>query len=121
MDDIEQIRRRKIAEMQRRLKERKFCDEHKERERQEIDRILGGVLTPDAVKYLRDIHSSAPGIAERIEETIIGLVVQKRIQYRIDKVIIKAIERKIRGIEPTISFVRKGKRTTISDTLKGSE
>lgn len=121
MDDIEQIRRRKMRQMERMLKEKKLADETKQRERLEIDRILTQVLEPDALQYLKEVRSSSPEVASKIEETVIGFVVQRRIRYKIDRVIVKAIERKIRGLEPTISFVRKGKRMEISEKLREAD
>ncbi len=121
MEDIEQIRRRKMRQMERMLKEKKLADETKQRERLEIDRILTQVLEPDALQYLKEVRSSSPEVASKIEETVIGFVVQRRIRYKIDRVIVKAIERKIRGLEPTISFVRKGKRMEISEKLREAD
>lgn len=107
--------------MERMLKEKKLADETKQRERVEIDRILTQVLEPDALQYLKEVRSSSPEVASKIEETVIGFVVQRRIRYKIDRVIVKAIERKIRGLEPTISFVRKGKRMEISEKLREAD
>lgn len=121
MEDIEEIRRRKMREMQKMLKEKKLADERKQKERQEVERILSQVIQPDGLAYLKEVRASSPEVAAKIEETIIALVVQRRIRYKIDRIIVKAIERKIRGLEPTISFVRKGKRMEISEKLKQGE
>jgi DNA-binding TFAR19-related protein (PDSD5 family) len=118
MDEIEEIRRRKMRKMEKKLKQRKLQEEQLERERSEVERILAQVLMPDAIAYLGSLRSKSPEIAGKIEETIITLVIQRRIRQKIDAVIIKAIERKVRGIEPTISFQRKGKRTEISEKLR---
>ena len=118
MDDIEEIRRRKIRKMEERLAQRKQQEERMERERSEVDRILDQVLMPEATGYLRNMRDRSPQVAKKIEETVITLVIQRRIRQKIDLVIIKAIERKVRGIEPTISFQRKGKRMEISEKLR---
>ena len=104
--------------MEKMLKEKQLQEEQRKRERDEVERILSQVLTPDAMKYLAAVRSSSPWVAGKIEEIIIALVVQRRIRQKIDKVIVKAIERKVRGIEPTISYVKKGKRMEISEKLR---
>jgi DNA-binding TFAR19-related protein (PDSD5 family) len=121
MDDIEEIRRRKIRKMEEQLAQRKLQEEQLERERSEVDRILDQVLMPDAVDYLKNMRTRSPQVTKKIEETVITLVVQRRLRQKIDLVIIKAIERKVRGIEPTISFQRKGKRMEISEKLRGED
>ena len=118
MDEIEEIRRRKMRQMEDKLKQRKLQEEQMERERSEVDRILAQVLMPDAISYLTALRSQNPQVAGKIEETVIALVIQRRIRQKIDAVIIKAIERKVKGIEPTISFQRKGKRMEISEKLR---
>ncbi len=118
MDALEEIRKRKMRRMEKMLKERQLQEEQKKRERDEVERVLSQILTPDAIKYLAALRSSSLGVAEKIEEIIIALVVQRRIRQKVDKVIIKAIERKVRGIEPTISYVKKGKRMEISEKLR---
>jgi DNA-binding TFAR19-related protein (PDSD5 family) len=118
MDDIERIRRRKMREIESRLRDRELQKEQKEMERQQVQRVLGQVLKEDALEYLGKLRDSSPDVAAKIEEIVLSLAIQRRVRYKIDKVIIRAIERKVRGIEPTISFVRKGKRTEISERLK---
>ena len=118
MEDIEEIRRRKMRRMEKMLKEKQLQNQQKERERGEVERILSQVLMPDAIQYLASIRSDSPQIADKIEEIVIALVVQRRIRQKMDKVVVKAIERKVRGIEPTISYVKKGKRMEISEKLK---
>ena len=118
MDSLEEIRRRKMRRMEKMLKEKQLQNEQSKRERDEVERVLSQVLSPDALKYLATVRSSSPSVAGRIEEIVIALVVQRRIRQKIDKVIIKAIERKVRGIEPTISYVKKGKRMEISEKLR---
>jgi DNA-binding TFAR19-related protein (PDSD5 family) len=121
MEDIEDIRRRKMRQMERRFQARKLQDEQKQTERHEIDRILDQVLKPDAVEYLNGLRSTDGVVAGKIEEIVISLAIQRRIRYKIDKVIIRAIERKVKGVEPTISFVRKGKKVEISEKLKDAD
>ena len=118
MDEIEEIRRRKMRQMEEKIKQRKLEEEQQDRERTEVDRVLAQVLKPDAVAYLKNLRAQSPDVAGKIEETIISLVIQRRIREKIDVVIIKAIERKVKGIEPTISIQRKGKRTEISEKLR---
>ncbi len=121
MDEIEEIRRRKMRQMEQRLREKQLQEEKVEDERRQVERILGQVLKPDAMSYLGQLRSSSPAVANKIEEILIGLVIQRRINYKVDKVIIRAIERKVRGVEPTISFSRKGKRIEISEKLRGED
>jgi programmed cell death protein 5 len=118
MDDIEDIRRRKMREMQKRLKEREIKQSQEEQERRELETLLGQVLKPEASQYLEKLRGESPGVARRIEQIIIALVLRRRINYKIDKVIVKAIERKVKGVEPKITFMRKGKRMEISEKLR---
>ena len=121
MDDIEEIRKRKMRQIGRRLQEKKLREDQREVERREVERILTQVLKPDAHEYLRSVRAASPYVGKKIEDMVITLVVQRRIWYKIDKVIIRAIERKVRGIEPTISFMRKGKKMEISEKLREAE
>ncbi len=118
MDDIEEIRRRKIREMQKRFKEKEAQQAQEEQRRQGLNSILNQVLTAEATKYLKTIRSSDQKVAERIEEIIIALTIRGRIRSKVDKVIVKAIERKVKGVEPKITFMRKGKKMEISEKLR---
>ena len=53
MDEIEEIRRRKMRQMEQKIKQRQLEEEQQERERSEVDRILAQVLMPDAAAYLK--------------------------------------------------------------------
>ncbi len=118
MDEIELIRRKKLLELQKRLEEKKREEEREAEERSQLNEILSSTLEPDALSYLDSIRRSDPKVATKIENIIVALVVQRRILRRIDRIIVKAIERKVRGLEPTISFVRKGRRIDLSEKLR---
>jgi len=120
-EDLEEIRKRKIQRIQRKIQEKKLEEERRQRERHEREEILGQVLTPEAYEYLSSLRSSSPQVASKIEEILLALVIQRRIRYRIDRIIIRAIERKVRGIEPTITFMRKGRKIEISEKLREAD
>ncbi len=121
MDEIELIRRKKLLELQRKLEEKKKEQERQAQERRQLDQILSRVLESDALSYLNSMRQSDPEVASKMERIIVALVVQRRILQKIDRIIVKAIERKVRGLEPTISFVRKGRRIDLSEKLREEE
>ena len=105
--------------MEKRIREKKLKEDKEHEQREEgAGRFLAQVLNRDAIQYLNGIRSSRPEAARRIEEILEGLVAQGRLRQKDDRLLVKAIERKVRGIEPTITFVRKGKRTDLRKELK---
>lgn len=124
-EELEAIKRRKMMElMQRNLvqkqqKEKPENTQSEYAERKEM--VLKYVLLLDALNYLENLRKTKPKIAEQIEDAIIVLVAQKRIQRKLDKIDIMRVERKLEGVEPRIMFKPRGEDhpIDIEEKLKG--
>jgi DNA-binding TFAR19-related protein (PDSD5 family) len=67
------------------------------------------------------LRKTKPKIAEQIEDAIIVLVAQKKIQRKLDKIDIMRVERKLEGVEPRIMYKERGEEQPIDieEKLKG--
>ena len=72
--------------MEKMLKEKQLQEEQRKRERDEVERILSQVLTPDAMKYLAAVRSSSPSVAGKIEEILQILPLGKRRRFHLEDI-----------------------------------
>ncbi len=94
MEDIEEIKRRKLLELQKRLEEERAKEQ--ERIQQEIQKkaILRQILTSEARTRLNTIRMAKPELAEQVENLLIQLALAGKIG-RIDDAQLKKILAKI--------------------------
>jgi DNA-binding TFAR19-related protein (PDSD5 family) len=124
-EELEAIKRRKMIElMQKNLaqKQQKEKQENAQSEQEEKkEMVLKYVLLPDALDYLENLRNTKPKIAEQIEDAIIVLVAEKKIQRKLDKIAIMRAERKLEGVEPRIMYKKRGEEqpVDIEEKLKG--
>lgn len=98
MDDeseIEEIKRRKLAELQRRQAELARAEEERERALIEAKRqqILRSVLTPEARARLEAVKMIKPELVMAVEDQIIQLALSGRINSPLTEEQIKALLR----------------------------
>jgi len=125
-DELEKIKQRKLKKFLERAKkiqsmkekEKEIQQEQESRVREARSYILEKTLDPEASNYLAQIRTAKPDTAKQIESIIVTLVLQRRLAY-VTKVDIRALERRIEGVEPSILVKRRGKETeTLSDAIR---
>jgi len=75
-EELEEIKRRKLAEMRKRL------EEEKER-RAQIEAALRQILTPEARERLSNLRLVKPELAQALEEQLINLAKSGRVKIPI--------------------------------------
>ena len=86
-DELEQIRRRKMMEMEHGLSQEKEVDEqrkYQEAERARRQQILRQILAPDARERLANVRLVRPDLAENVENQLIQLASMGRINRLIN-------------------------------------
>ncbi len=95
MDELEEIRRRKLMELQR---QRELEELQKEEMRRQYEAqkkaILRAILEPEARERLSRLKLAHPEIAEAVENQLIYLAQSGRIQSKItDKMLVEILKR----------------------------
>lgn len=125
-DELEKIKQRKLKRLLERAEKRQAMKEKEEEVQQAKETrvkearsyILARTLDPEASDYLAHLKTTKPDIAQQIESIIVTLVIQRRLNY-VTKVYIRALERRIEGVEPSILVKRRGKEAeTLSDAIR---
>ena len=97
MDDLDEIRRRKMMELQQRQKELEELQRQEEMRRQyELQKraILRAILEPEAKERLSRLKLAHPEIAEAVENQLIYLAQAGKIQSKItDKMLVEILKR----------------------------
>jgi len=125
-DELEKIKQRKLRQILERAEQMQSTKAKLEKETKEQAtevkkarmQILYRILEPDANKYLAQLRDSKPEIAQRIENIILSLFLQKQL-ISVSKVQIRALERRLEGVEPSIMVKRRGKKMkSLSDAIR---
>jgi len=98
-DELEQIRRRRMAEMQnaqqQQLQQQAMMQEQAARRDAEIQAVMRQILTPEARDRLATVRLAYPDVAAAVEEQLIRLLQMGRVQGQIDDQTLKAILQKM--------------------------
>jgi len=128
-DELEKIKQRKLKRFLERAEQLKSKEQQSQINQEEQvtkvqearSQILSKVLDPEARQYLTYLNETKPNTAQKIESTILPLVLQNRIFY-VSKIDIRALERRIEGVEPSILVKRRGKKIkTLSESMRSEE
>jgi programmed cell death protein 5 len=98
-DELEQIRRRRMAEMQnaqqQQLQQQAMMQEQAARRDAEIQAVMRQILAPEARDRLATVRLAYPDVAAAVEEQLIRLLQMGRIQGQVDDRTLKAILQKV--------------------------
>ncbi|MGC9517035.1 MAG: DNA-binding protein [Methanomicrobiales archaeon] len=107
MSDIEDIRRKRMQELQQKAAE----SEAQEQARQELEmqkkQILMQILTPEARGRLANLRLTKPEFVEQVELQIIQLAQMGRIQSKINDEQLKELLKKLSGKKREINITRR--------------
>jgi len=131
MDDseLEKIRERKRAHLQKALEAKKKEEESKKDEEikaktleERKKQLIQQLLMPDALVYLNNIRKNNEPLANKIVDTIMLMYVNHLIDEKLTLVDVKAVERRYTGQESSIMVKRRGKDPkTLSDEITGEQ
>ncbi len=131
MDDseLEKIRERKRAHLQKALEAKKKEEESKKDEEikaktleERKKQLIQQLLMPDALVYLNNIRKNNEPLANKIVDTIMVMYVNHLIDEKVTLVDVKAVERRHTGQESSIMVKRRGKDLkTLSDEITGEQ
>lgn len=107
MSDIEELRRKRMQELQKRAAE----SETQEQMRQEFEvqkkQVIMQILTPEARSRLANLRLTKPEFVEQIELQLIQLAQMGRVQSKITDEQLKELLKKLSGKKRDISITRK--------------
>jgi len=104
VEDLEEIRRRKLAELQKKLEEERSREAEQNAQIQK-QLILRSILTPEARSRLTNLRLSRPEYANAIEMQLISLAQSGRLRGKVTDPQLKELLRKLarsRSRETTI-------------------
>lgn len=107
MSDIEELRRRRMQELQKRDAE----SESQEQMRREFEvqkkQVMMQILTPEARSRLANLRLTKPEFVEQIELQLIQLAQMGRVQSKITDEQLKELLKKLSGKKRDINITRK--------------
>jgi len=109
MDDseLEEIRRRRMLELQRQGQQQAAAEEQTKRMEEQRSAILRSVLTPEARERLGTVKIAYPDVARLVEDQLIALVSSGRLDKEIDDATLRQILRKLAPKRREITIERK--------------
>jgi len=93
--ELEELRRRKMAELQRSQEAQVMAQEQQRQVDQQRQMIMRQILTPPARDRLANLSMAYPDIARLVEDQLIALVQAGRIQQQVDDNTLKEILRRV--------------------------
>lgn len=105
-EDIEAIKRRRMAEMQRRIAENEQVDQAKQEIEGQKQNLLRLILTPEARSRLNNLKMVRPEFAEQLELQLIELAQQKRLPVPLTDEKLKRILSELQDRKRDITITR---------------
>ena len=106
-DELSELRRRKMAEMQRQGEQQAAMEEQNQAMEAQRQAILRQLLTPEARDRLANVRMAYPDVARSVEEQLIRLAQMGQINAQIDEPTLKQILRKVSPQKREINIERK--------------
>jgi programmed cell death protein 5 len=109
-DELAELRRRRLEQLQRQQMDRAVMDEEVERQKQmeaQIQLILKQVLEPEARERLNTIKLTRPEFARAIEQQLVVLAQSGRIRQRLTDEQLKALLQQIAPEKRDFTIKRK--------------
>ncbi|MCG2827755.1 DNA-binding protein [Methanothermobacter sp. K4] len=111
MTDLEEIRRKKMLELQQRAQQQAMETEAQEQMRQQLEmrkkQIMMQILTPEARSRLANLRLTRPEFVEQIELQLIQLAQMGRVRSKITDEQLKELLKKVSGKKREIKISRK--------------
>jgi programmed cell death protein 5 len=111
LSDLEELRRKRMQELQHQARERSAESEAQEQRRREFEaqkkQIMMQILTPEARGRLSNLRLTKPEYVEQIELQLIQLAQTGRIQSKITDEQLKELLKKLAGKKRDINITRK--------------
>lgn len=111
-DELSDLRRRRMAELQQQAYNQQYAQEDLERQRQQmeaqIQAVLMQILEPEARERLNTIKLTKPEFARSVEQQLVALAQSGRIGQRITDEQLKGILRQLTPAKREFSIRRKG-------------
>jgi programmed cell death protein 5 len=111
-DELADLRRRRMAELQQQAYNQQYAQEDMERQRQQmeaqIQAVLMQILEPEARERLNTIKLTKPDFARSVEQQLVSLAQSGRIGQRITDEQLKGILRQLTPAKREFSIRRKG-------------
>ena len=106
-DELSELRRRKMAEMQRQGEQQAAMEEQNQAMEAQRQAILRQLLTPEARDRLANVRMAYPDVARSVEEQLIRLAQMGQLNSQIDEPTLKQILRKVSPQKREINIARK--------------
>ncbi|NOZ58828.1 MAG: DNA-binding protein [Euryarchaeota archaeon] len=106
MDDLEELKRRKLMELQRQLQEEALRQEQLRQVEEQKRLVLKSILTPEARSRLMNIKMARPEFAAQVEALLIQLAQTGQVKQRITDAQLKEILRRLTAKKRDIKIRR---------------
>jgi len=111
LSDIEELRRKRMQELQQQAAAQQMESQEKEQARRELDaqkrQAMLQILTPEARSRLANLRLTRPEMVDQIELQLIQLAQMGRIKSKIDDEQLKQLLKSLAGQKREINITRK--------------
>jgi len=110
-DEIAELRRKRMAQMQQQALDQQMMQEEMERQKQadaQMQVILMQILEPEARERLNTIKLTRPDFARSVEQQLVMLAQSGRLKHKITDEQLKALLRQLQPAKRDFTIRRKG-------------
>ncbi|MGZ7043159.1 MAG: DNA-binding protein [Methanobacterium sp.] len=111
MSDIEELRRKRMQELQQQAASQQAASQEQEQARQQLDaqkkQVMLQILTPEARSRLANLRLTKPEMVDQIELQLIQLAQMGRIKSKITDEQLKELLKNLVGNKRDINITRK--------------